>query len=832
MGVIFKFVMRNIKEKKFRTFLIVFSIMMSSALFFASGAMSGSVERIIVERIRNSVGSSEIMIYANEKSPSSYFSPSGAERFKDDMEYIVGTAGGSGIYEPDGKESFKINLYGYDLDELQKINPVFFDKEYNVNPFNGKKIIINNVTASKFGLKPGDLMELEIAGVKRKFTVTAISLPKGIFLEDGRNINAVVPKDTMAAFYNMKGKVNTIYMKPKDMSRKQDLIESLSKVYKRYSVMESIPEEDIKRGSGSFTVPFMMMVAMVMLISVFIIYTSFRVITAEMLPVIGTFRSIGATKKMTDFVLMAESAAYGVVGGLLGCLLGIGVLRLMAGMMLTVADRAAGFTADIDFTSAQLITAFVVAVLLSVASSLIPIIRVSKISVKDIVLNKIEAVKKKGTWKLGVGLLLLIFAVVVPRIVPREAAVALDMAALVSSSVSVILLIPYLTAGFIRVFEKLFIYVFGNEGVLAAKNLRENKSVLNNISLLAMGISALLIINTVSFSVFKEVANAYRSFKFDAVMGIGRADRQRLAQVEKIDGVSYVYGNYMIYGTEVSGNKNPIGTIFGVDSSKYLDFFDMGIVGDAERLVKELDEGRNIIISNLLKYKFGTDIGSTITLKTNSGERDYKVIGLCETLMNNGQIAMISDKYIKADFDQRYYAEINVKTDKDPELVKENIKEFYKERGIYIRTVDEMEKANNESNAAVFNIFRLFSIMAMVIGVFGVVNNFAISFIERKRSLAMYRATGMSRLQIIKMIFIEALSGGLVGGAVGALTGVIAISIIPYLLKAIDMPITMHYSAVLIINSILGGAAVTLIASVSPALKSSKLNIIEAIKYE
>lgn len=43
------------------------------------------------------------MIYANEKSPSSYFSPNGAERFKDDMEYIVGTAGGSGIYEPDGR---------------------------------------------------------------------------------------------------------------------------------------------------------------------------------------------------------------------------------------------------------------------------------------------------------------------------------------------------------------------------------------------------------------------------------------------------------------------------------------------------------------------------------------------------------------------------------------------------------------------------------------------------------------------------------------------------------------------------------------------------------
>ena len=56
-----------------------------------------------------------------------------------------------------------------------------------------------------------------------------------------------------------------------------------------------------------------------------------------------------------------------------------------------------------------------------------------------------------------------------------------------------------------------------------------------------------------------------------------------------------------------------------------------------------------------IKDKFNVDIGSSITLKTNSGERDYKVIGFCETIMNNGQMAIISDRYIKSDFGQKYY---------------------------------------------------------------------------------------------------------------------------------------------------------------------------------
>lgn len=832
MGVIFKFTLRNIKEKKFRTFLILFSIMMSAALFFASGAMSGSVGQIIVDRIRNSVGASEIIIHANEKSPSGYMTTTAAESFREDMDFIVGSVFGEGIYKKDNGETLKLGLNGYDLEELQQMNPVNFISEYRLYPFSGKKIILSSATADKLKLGIGDSMELTINDAKYRFVIAGIAQPKGLFLEDGRSNNGVVPRETLAALNNAKGQVSTIHMKPKDMSRKQELIESLTKAYRRYTVRETIDEEDIRRGSSTFNVPFMMMVVMVLVISVFIIYTSFRVITTEMLPVIGTFRSIGATKRMTDFVLLTESVAYGVVGGALGCVLGIGVLYLMANMMLTQSDRAAGFAANIQYSGAQLLTAFLVAVALSVVSSLIPIIRVSKISVKDIVLNKIESVKKNRSFKLWLGLILLAAVLVAPRMVPRSAAVTVDMICLVLASVSVTLLIPYITNGFIKVFESFYVLIFGNEGILAAKNLRENKSVLNNISLLAMGISALLIINTISFSVFKEVSNAYRTFSYDIELWVPGPDKQKLSLVEKIDGVEDAYGSYEAYSVEIADSKDMISCIMGADPNKFDDFYELNIVGDQERLLQELDMSRSIIISNALRYKLDAEAGENIVLKTKMGDRPYKVIGYCETMMYNGQIAVVSDRYLKSDMQFRYYHDLLIKTSKAPEEVKENIKKYFGDQDIYITTMKEMEESNNESNKALFSIFRIFSIMAMVIGIFGVLNNFAISFMERKRSLAIYRSVGMSKAQIIKMIFIEALSGGLVGGAVGIFSGVVNISVIPYVMRAIDMPIPIHYSALLMVSSLIGGAAVTLIASVSPALKSSKLNVIEAVKYE
>jgi putative ABC transport system permease protein len=270
----------------------------------------------------------------------------------------------------------------------------------------------------------------------------------------------------------------------------------------------------------------------------------------------------------------------------------------------------------------------------------------------------------------------------------------------------------------------------------------------------------------------------------------------------------------------------------GVNSSEFNDYFNIGIIGNSEEKLKELDTGRNVIITTALKYKLGLNIGDNLTLNTKTGKRDYKITGLCETIYYNGQAAFISDKYFKKDMEAHYYNDILVKSDQDIDQTAQNIKERFRDRGIRIMTIADMEKSNNENNAAMFNIFKAFSVMTMVIGIFGILNNFAISFMERKRVLAVLRSVGMSKRQTRKMIMIEALTGGFIGGAVGIIMGVMMISIIPFLLKTLDLPIDIIYDPVLLINSLLGGIVVSVIASISPALKSTKLNIIEAIKYE
>lgn len=67
----------------------------------------------------------------------------------------------------------------------------------------------------------------------------------------------------------------------------------------------------------------------VLIFSIFIIYSSYKVIILECFFFIGIFRSIGVNEKIVICILMFESILYGSIGGLIVIFIGVVVLNLM-----------------------------------------------------------------------------------------------------------------------------------------------------------------------------------------------------------------------------------------------------------------------------------------------------------------------------------------------------------------------------------------------------------------------------------------------------------------------------------------------------------------------
>lgn len=399
VGILVKYTFRNIKEHKFRTFLILLSIMLSVGLFFASLSISDALTDIIMENIKSYVGTAEI--YAGP----GRFNDSGSIKMRDlgdvaeDVEYSIGVVEWGVKYRNSEKKNQDVNLKGYRLEDLQTQNPMQFVETLGDFEFSGKSAIIGQSFAEKEGYDLGDYLPLQFSenDIKR-FRIVAIAENSGFFRENlafgEKSLEVFVPRETLSRFLGSPNLVNTIYFKSVDDTKIQETIERLKTVYKDEYIDVMVSKSEIKAEIDPIRIPFMFMLILVVLISIFIIYTSFKVITLERLPMLGTFRSIGATKKMTDFIMLSEATIYGIVGSLFGCGLGYGMLSLV--MQIMSSSMLNGASVDrIAYPPEYMVMAFVFGLILSFGSALVPIIKTSQIPIKEILLNIIEGTKKK-----------------------------------------------------------------------------------------------------------------------------------------------------------------------------------------------------------------------------------------------------------------------------------------------------------------------------------------------------------------------------------------------------------------------------------------------------
>jgi putative ABC transport system permease protein len=158
--------------------------------------------------------------------------------------------------------------------------------------------------------------------------------------------------------------------------------------------------------------------------------------------------------------------------------------------------------------------------------------------------------------------------------------------------------------GFFILFYQRFIpRIFGNEGILALKNIYRSKDMLNNITLLTIGLASLLLINTISFSVTREVAYAYSDFKTDIMAYMSDADRKAEASLKSVKGVESVLGFYERGEVEIAGTTDKIGIIYGMDGSRMSAFMNFRLQGDEAEMLQKFAAGRTIIPSTFMKRK-------------------------------------------------------------------------------------------------------------------------------------------------------------------------------------------------------------------------------------
>ncbi|MET8111036.1 ABC transporter permease [Streptomyces prasinus] len=121
--------------------------------------------------------------------------------------------------------------------------------------------------------------------------------------------------------------------------------------------------------------------------------------------------------------------------------------------------------------------------------------------------------------------------------------------------------------------------------------------------------------------------------------------------------------------------------------------------------------------------------------------------------------------------------------------------------------------------------------LAIIIAVLGVVNTLTLSVVERTREIGLLRAIGLSRRQLRRMIRLEAVVIAVFGAVLGLGLGLVW-GVCMHRVLALEGMTALVIPWGTVLTVVTGAAVVGVVAALLPALRASRMNVLEAIAHE
>jgi ABC-type antimicrobial peptide transport system permease subunit len=151
----------------------------------------------------------------------------------------------------------------------------------------------------------------------------------------------------------------------------------------------------------------------------------------------------------------------------------------------------------------------------------------------------------------------------------------------------------------------------------------------------------------------------------------------------------------------------------------------------------------------------------------------------------------------------------------------------HQEDDFNIRDMSEIVKAFGSMSQMMGALLLIVAMISLLVGGVGIMNIMLVSVTERTKEIGLRMAVGARSHQILRQFLIESVVLCLVGGGMGILLGRSAAMIVKQLLH---WPVAPSYPA--IIGAFLVSAAIGIGFGFYPAWKASRLDPIDALRYE
>jgi putative ABC transport system permease protein len=316
-----------------------------------------------------------------------------------------------------------------------------------------------------------------------------------------------------------------------------------------------------------------------------------------------------------------------------------------------------------------------------------------------------------------------------------------------------------------------------------------------------------------------------------------------LATVKSVPGVAQATGLVGTDGARIIGSNGKVVTSFGPPR--------LGINWTGEDELVTLMSGRGpttdteIAVNATTAKAADIAVGDRVGVLTLQPKKEFTLVGIYGYSGGRDSLGGVQEVAFTEPVAQQLmlgetgvYSQITVRAADGvtPEALRDRIGTVLGS-GYVVKTGDQLatdSAAGLQEGLGFFsNILLGFAGVALFVGVFLILNTFSIIVAQRTRELALMRAIGASRRQVIGSVMVEAVVIGLVASVVGLGAGIGVGAGLAYLFSSVGGGLDINgigIPASAVISAFAVGVLVTVIAATLPALRASRIAPVAAMQ--
>ncbi len=713
-----------------------------------------------------------------------------------------------------------------------------------LEPEDTQAAVITRSLAREVNVQLGDTMTLPTAVGLTELTIVGI-LPERMM---PGNEEVLVTLDEAQRLMNMRGKINVIDANfgTLDETRRSEVQKRISEV-----VGDSFKIGALETGSEIFTnlknaqLIFVLMGFLALLMGGFIIFNTFRTIIAERRRDIGMLRALGANRRTIRWLIITEGLLQGVIGTAAGLVLGYLFGLLILQLIVPIGKQFLNITVGPpEVSPVLLVTSIVLGVGITIVAGLLPAYSASRITPLEALRPSMGKVSFKRIASLSFWSGVVLMALAAGILFSQQAAL-IGLGA-VLFVVALILMAPALINPIAALFGNLLELLFARNGTaqLAEGNLSRQPgraTVTASTTMIALAVVVMMasILTSIALTFTRIMEKSLGSDYLLvpptlAVWGSNTGASPNLADdLRKVEGVELV--STLRFGAAQIGDI-AVG-VLGIDPQLYRQLDALSFtIGDADEAFRALENQRAMIVNGVLATATGIQVGDEVEMITPTGKKTYRVVGLATDYLNaKTTTAYISQANLALDFGRQedVFFQINLASNADRQKVENAFMTLMKD---YPQFKLLNGKAYVEENARMFDaVFIAMYAMAAFLAIpslIAMVNTLAIGVLERTREIGMLRAVGANRRQVRTIILTEALILAAIGTAFGILAGLYMGVMAVKAFEAMGFPMEYIFPASGILSAVAVGLLFGALAAIVPARQATRLDVVEALRYE